>query len=147
MTSYTHTLTTVTDTVSLDATLSRLHWLTATAGFRGLRMTEHGVAAFSAVVVPREDGTYLVRDDDRHGEEVGTIPAIRRALVEESAAQFRVDDIEALLPANYHLERTREGLVVAGHDLHGWTLDGYVLPRLGSGLICAQELTRPVLEQ
>ena len=31
--------------------------------------------------------------------------------------------------------------IIAGVDNHGWTLDGYVIPRLGSGLIAAKEIT------
>lgn len=31
-------------------------------------------------------------------------------------------------------------IVISGHDDHGWMLDGYVIPRLASGLIFAYEV-------
>ena len=53
-------------------------------------------------------------------------------------------EIEAYLPANYRivheLDRPRAEFVIAGRDSAGWTLDGYVIPRLASGLIQAQEV-------
>lgn len=30
--------------------------------------------------------------------------------------------------------------IIGGSDFHGWTLDGYVIPRLASGLIAAKEI-------
>ena len=30
--------------------------------------------------------------------------------------------------------------IISGEDNAGWTLDGYVIPRLGSGLIAAREI-------
>ena len=45
------------------------------------------------------------------------------------------------LPDNYeaHHEVTTGRIIVHGRDDHGWTLDGYVIPRLASGLIVAEE--------
>ena len=47
------------------------------------------------------------------------------------------------LPNNYkvvRVDQNGQGLVIAGEDDHGWTLDDYVIPRLGSGLIAATEV-------
>lgn len=44
------------------------------------------------------------------------------------------------LPANYRVEIVSDRLLIRGTDDHGWTLDGYVIPRLASGLIVAQEI-------
>jgi hypothetical protein len=55
------------------------------------------------------------------------------------------DTVARYLPANYSIrtnlvvEDGRIGILVAGKDDHGWTLDGYVIPRLASGLIPAYE--------
>lgn len=40
-------------------------------------------------------------------------------------------------------------IVIAGRDNHGWTLDKYVIPRLGSGMMRADEidLSHPVMKQ
>jgi hypothetical protein len=35
---------------------------------------------------------------------------------------------------------TPNNVVVSGADMAGWTLDGYVIPRLASGLIWAEEV-------
>lgn len=61
-----------------------------------------------------------------------------------------VREVEAYLPDNYGLMESfmeqrpngRETLlvIIGGHDVAGWTLDGYVIPRLFSGLIAAQEI-------
>ena len=46
------------------------------------------------------------------------------------------------LPANYRaygIGRDGRDVLIVGEDDHGWTLDGYVIPRLASGLIVAIE--------
>jgi hypothetical protein len=51
------------------------------------------------------------------------------------------------LPGNYAvIGETSHGILIAGEDNAGWTLDDYVLPRLSSGLIAGQEidLSHPV---
>lgn len=64
---------------------------------------------------------------------------------------------DAYMPGNYSViwrgtytdENGREWLssVVAGRDNAGWTLDGYVIPRLASGMYSATEidLSHPVM--
>lgn len=45
------------------------------------------------------------------------------------------------LPANYQVtEVTPEWVYFQGYDDHGWTLEDYVIPRLASGLIWAEEI-------
>lgn len=78
------------------------------------------------------------------------------------------NEVQAYLPANYELvgtavERTEQFsavhpdgqarldrlvFVVGGRDDAGWTLDGYVIPRLGSGVMTAEEidLSHPVMK-
>lgn len=78
----------------------------------------------------------------------------RAAIVTSHRTTLR--EVAAYLPANYEVyeeivERTIgnvliEGyhqsvrLIIRGRDVGGWTLDGYVLPRLASGLIGAEEV-------
>lgn len=60
-------------------------------------------------------------------------------------------DINALadyLPANYWIDYVRDTergpvAIVRGRDSAGWTADGYVIPRLRSGLIAARLVTHP----
>ena len=60
-------------------------------------------------------------------------------------------EAEAYLPGNYRViwygdapvytggERVAPAAIIAGTDDHGWTLDGYVIPRYASGLIGCEE--------
>ena len=51
-------------------------------------------------------------------------------------------DVQQYLPSNYGAFRRPDGRIqITGRDNKGWTLDGYVLPRLESGLIPAREFT------
>lgn len=55
------------------------------------------------------------------------------------------DRVEAYLPDNYQVtEESSDSCVIRGEDRAGWTLDGYVLPRLQSGLIWGEEVTGEV---
>ena len=50
--------------------------------------------------------------------------------------------VEVYLPSNYIVRRQVTGMLdISGRDNAGWTLDGYVIPRLASGLIVAEEVT------
>ena len=66
-----------------------------------------------------------------------------------------IEQLQAYLPNNYQASVeviSRSGalddngwhmsarIIIRGHDVAGWTLDGYVLPRLASGLIWASEV-------
>jgi len=49
--------------------------------------------------------------------------------------------VRSYLPTNYTAHVWNDGdVLIEGYDDHGWTLDGYVIPRLGSGLIVAVEI-------
>lgn len=67
---------------------------------------------------------------------------IRYALVRpKGSPEERAAIVERYLPSNYKVLWTgEEGVVVAGRDDHGWTLHGYVIPRLESGLMWAEEI-------
>jgi hypothetical protein len=63
-------------------------------------------------------------------------------------------EAEAYLPANYEVvhegsEHQQPLFVIEGKDDHGWTLDGYVIPRYASGLIWAEEidLSHPIMKE
>ena len=52
-------------------------------------------------------------------------------------------EVAKYLPTNYRvIGRTLDnnGTILVGVDDHGWTLDAYVIPRLGSGLIACEEV-------
>lgn len=58
------------------------------------------------------------------------------------------DEVKPYLPGNYQVIGSQPvpptggwNVYVAGEDNAGWTLDDYVIPRLGSGLISAREVT------
>ena len=52
-----------------------------------------------------------------------------------------IGTVRAYLPSNYSARMDGDAVLIAGCDSHGWTLDGYVIPRLASGLIVAKEVT------
>ena len=51
--------------------------------------------------------------------------------------------IAAYLPSNYTAVESDGCTLIVGEDVAGWTLDGYVIPRLESGLIFAGEIEVP----
>ena len=52
------------------------------------------------------------------------------------------DAIAAYLPARYSVVSVGpDATYIRGEDLYGWTLDGYVIPRLASGLYFCEEMT------
>ena len=57
--------------------------------------------------------------------------------------------VKAYLPSNYEVTGTHEdgGIVIAGEDNFGWTLEDYVIPRLGSGGYFAREATQDDLDE
>lgn len=52
-----------------------------------------------------------------------------------------IDTVRRYLPSNYSAEQVEGAIVITGSDSAGWTMDGYVLPRLASGLIYGREVT------
>lgn len=64
-------------------------------------------------------------------------------------------EVEAYLPSNYTVLQevvvpdVVTVFVIVGEDKAGWTFEGYVQPRLASGLIYATEidLSHPVMKQ
>jgi hypothetical protein len=52
------------------------------------------------------------------------------------------EEVAVLLPLNYRVigTNTDGNVMVVGNDNAGWTLDGYVIPRLGSALIYTEEV-------
>ena len=54
--------------------------------------------------------------------------------------------IQGYLPGNYGAREiintgNESCILIEGYDRAGWTLDGYVIPRLASGLIVAKEVS------
>ena len=64
------------------------------------------------------------------------------AVIEEEKA------FSSTAPGGSVVERRKLAFVIEGEDSAGWTLDSYVIPRLGSGLIFADEidLSHPVMK-
>jgi hypothetical protein len=64
---------------------------------------------------------------------------VRRAIITHKAD---LETVRKYLPANYTAEKNAfDAIVIEGEDNAGWTLDGYVIPRLASGLYYAKEVT------
>ena len=87
----------------------------------------------------------------------------RYALIGSKGSRWDDERVVAkYLPDNYSVEAVvsnqtgeivdwpyPQAIVVSGRDVAGWTLDGYVLPRLASGLIRGIEidLSHPVMKR
>lgn len=57
----------------------------------------------------------------------------------------RPETVARYLPSGYSVIGEHDGHVyIAGEDHHGWTLDGYVIPRLASGLYGCREVWAPL---
>lgn len=76
-------------------------------------------------------------------------------IVRYAVVQARRDQVEPYLPTNYEviheevsLDGRRAMVVIEGRDDAGWTLHGYVLPRLASGLHFGEEidLSHPIMK-
>jgi hypothetical protein len=77
-----------------------------------------------------------------------TLQPKRRAIVKSSGIGVQLSMVRNYLPSNYlacESSGTIHGdcILIEGYDRAGWTLDGYVLPRLASGLIVAVECGNP----
>lgn len=73
---------------------------------------------------------------------------VRYAIVTGHSGERSLEEIRRFLPENYTADVVTvywaEGdashrIMIEGEDVAGWTLDGYVIPRLASGLIWAEE--------
>ena len=53
----------------------------------------------------------------------------------------KVETIRRYLPGNYTAQAVGDDVVIVGYDDAGWTMHGYVIPRLASGLHRAEEVT------
>lgn len=75
----------------------------------------------------------LLRSFDRY-EKV----AVKTCYIPRSDSKPSRREVAAYLPSNYFITSCNDDqIVIRGVDNHGWTLEGYVIPRLGSGCIGA----------
>jgi len=68
---------------------------------------------------------------------------MRQARVKGLATGRSLSEAVAVyLPSNYRVTGTDDdgAVLIEGDDNAGWTLDGYVIPRLASGLYWAEEI-------
>lgn len=96
--------------------------------------------ALAAGLYDLEEAGHMAVDVD--GWQVLSRVPLRLARVARSRA-VDVETVAAYLPGNYSVSSADgEWVYVSGHDMPGWTLDGYVIPRLASGLVFAEEVKR-----
>lgn len=65
----------------------------------------------------------------------------KRYAVIKDTERSPLETVRRYLPWNYAASMTDNGILIHGFDNQGWTLDGYVIPRLGSGMHWAREIT------
>jgi hypothetical protein len=107
------------------------------------------------------DGKYVIRIHSNCWYELTEAPAkpAKPAKAESPKRVARVmvpagkrgaehaDTVAAYLPSNYRVTMVVHApggswVAIEGRDRLGWTLDGYVIPRLMSGLIRAEEINK-----
>jgi hypothetical protein len=77
---------------------------------------------------------------------LSTVP-LRKAVVPVTGIHADEKAVAAYLPSNYRVTGTSKNELggtnvhIEGHDVAGWTLEEYVIPRLASDLIFASEVT------
>jgi hypothetical protein len=72
------------------------------------------------------------------GERIVSPKKVRRAVIK---GETDLERVAAFMPSNYSCFPNHAGeIFIVGFDEAGWTLDGYVIPRLASGLIIAEEI-------
>ena len=110
-----------------------------------MQTREEFIAYLEEQLIPdlRESGRDETADD--FATCVDLLAPMRYAIVRQRAGM--TDQIASYLPANYSvLGRTpirasdEVQILIGGQDRAGWTLDEYVIPRLASGLIHAEEI-------
>ena len=68
---------------------------------------------------------------------------VYRSAIVRDRPEDELERVRAYMPSNYgaYWSFAENAIVISGHDNAGWTLDGYVIPRLASGMIIAHEIT------
>jgi len=70
-------------------------------------------------------------------------PLQRERVARVTSGRSTLDQVRDYLPRNFTADVSESGEIeIRGYDTHGWTLDGYVIPRLASGLIAAREVAK-----
>lgn len=123
----------------IEIIASKVFELGLRSGWQETSVGEHAADQREAVEVVRQELT-----------KAGVaIQQKRHAIVEVGSSKSEVAllaVVRGYLPGNYEafLEECVDASVdpyieIEGYDRAGWTLEGYVIPRLASGLICAKE--------
>ena len=94
-------------------------------------------------ILTNEDNAPSRQDEDKRSQ-----PKLRTAIVTGGADSLK--QVQAYLPWSFEAtevfapvpleDGVEKVIVIVGYDQQGWTLDGYVIPRLASGLIFATEV-------
>ena len=116
---------------------SEIEIITSKAFDRGVRYALAGDGEADAL----REAAAVVRDEL---EKAGVlVQRKRRAVVDGDGASDRVlRQVQNYLPGNFEAHIVDDcNILIEGYDRAGWTLDGYVIPRLASGLIAAKEVS------
>lgn len=113
----------------------------------------YGIKGYGQVHKGHAYGTLATVDQWYWGGYVGerrtdarqAVVARRRSLrttgTDEADYKPTPQEVSKYLPRNYYVTGWTDDLIrIEGRDNAGWTLDGYVIPRLASGLITCREV-------
>ena len=122
---------------TIDYIVHRLHIDAATAVLLDGEITEEAKASSTELLIRalQDDGAWVQKER-----------TARIELSENDSPEGAVKDVMHYLPRGYAAAYVAPAkgdsahILIRGYDDHGWTLDGYVIPRLASGLINAKEI-------
>ena len=101
---------------------------------------EHAVQIVINRATGKGDGWRHVLDDEPEVK-MPEVPTRYARVGRSRSGRPDASEVAAYLPGNYRVAGEDDTSVyIAGEDNSGWTLDDYVIPRLGSGLISATEM-------
>jgi len=107
---------------------------------------EHAVQIVINRATGKGDGWRHVLDDEPEVK-MPEVPTRYARVGRSRSGRPDASEVAAYLPGNYRVVHAdSDSIMIAGVDNSGWTLDGYVIPRLGSGLITAEEWTADRME-
>ena len=107
---------------------------------------ERGIAAEFEIAVKSYMRIFLSEVHDAHdAEHPERVAHISSADNPHQRRDLSLTLVESFLPSNYSVHEVvtvdgAEILTIRGRDSAGWTMDGYVIPRLASGNIFAKEV-------
>jgi N12 class adenine-specific DNA methylase len=104
---------------------------------------DHDLAASLTAAAARRAAVHVAADAAARqaAQPDDEAPVVRTAVIQRTSSGWpSAEQVRAYLPRLYHVTgSTADTITVTGRDVAGWTMDDYVITRLGTGMITARE--------